>query len=349
MSIYKIIFTLILLCALVGAWFVYDEIYRAELHAKDEIEFDVLGGEDVTVMAERLEKEGVVRYGWLFRYYLQWKGIDRQVHHGTFKVKAPITMDTIAKALTEPGVNERTITILPGWDLRDIADYFIKEGIIQKEQDLFVVAGLPAHNSLDFLGYKTPLIDNTFTVSKSKPASVSFEGYLRPDTFRIFKNATLLEIVTKLIQERGTQFTDKMYSDIQKSGYSVHEILTMASIIEREVRSPEDRAVVADIFWRRHEAGMGLQADSTVHYAVGKKGEVFTTKEDRDTLNAWNTYKYLGLPPGPISNPGIESIRAAMYPKENDYWYFLTTLDTGEVKYGKTLEDHNTNVYKYLR
>jgi len=123
--------------------------------------------------------------------------------------------------------------------------------------------------------------------------------------------------------------------------------LTLASIVEREVRGERDRKKVADIFWRRLDMNWALQADSTVHYAVGKTGNVFTSKEDRDSLSPWNTYKYPGLPLGPISNPDLESIMASIYPEPNEYYYFLTD-EEGVVHYGKTLEEHNENRRKYL-
>jgi len=122
----------------------------------------------------------------------------------------------------------------------------------------------------------------------------------------------------------------------------------MASILEREVRSKDDKAIVSDLFWRRYNLNWALQADSTVHYAVRKKGDVFTTREDRDSVSPWNTYKYPGLPLGPISSPSLGSIMAAIYPEGNNYWYFLTDSD-GAVHYAKNLDEHNQNVQKYLR
>jgi UPF0755 protein len=116
----------------------------------------------------------------------------------------------------------------------------------------------------------------------------------------------------------------------------------MASLLEREVRSPADKKKVSDLFWRRYAMGWALQADSTVHYVHGKKGDVFTTSAERKIDSPWNTYKYPGLPIGPISTPSLNAIMAAIYPEKNEYWYFLTTPE-GEVKYAKTLEEHNAN------
>lgn len=336
----------IAVCLLIGAWFVYSEVYTATAQDADNATFEIRKNETVAALADRLEAEHVVRNAWLFKKYIVLKGIDREIREGTFEVARPITLARVTSALASPSVVEETITIIPGWDLRDIAEYFVDKGIVSSTEDVYRVTGKPAvdyRNSSD-----TVANVGEFKVSNDKLGFVSYEGYLAPETYRIFKNAPLEDVIKKLIAHRDTQFTDEMYRDIEKSGRTVYEIMTMASVLEREVQSPEDKAKVADIFWRRFEKNWALQADSTVHYAVGKKKEVFTTKEDRNSLSLWNTYKYPGLPLGPISNPSIASITAAIYSEKNDYWYFLTTAD-GEVKYAKTLEEHNENRENYLR
>ena len=116
-------------------------------------------------------------------------------------------------------------------------------------------------------------------------------------------------------------------------------------MVEEEVQHPEDKAKVADILWRRYKNNWALQLDSSVHYVVDKTGNVFTTGKERSVDSLWNTYKYPGLPLGPIANPGLESIKAALYPEKNSYWYFLTGKD-GTVYYAKTLEEHNANKRK---
>jgi UPF0755 protein len=255
----------------------------------------------------------------------------------------------VVESLENPSVQERTITIIPGWSIRDIADYFEREVIFQAQEVIDVIG----QSALDYRtthkkNTPTDIYMKSYTVLQGKPWYVSYDGYIAPDTYRIFKDATVEEIFDKLIAERNTQFTDQMYYDIKQSGRSVYEVITMASILEREVRGEKDKKIVSDIFWRRYDMNWALQADSSVHYLTGKSGDVFTTKQDRDSLSPWNTYKYPGLPLGPISNPSLESIMSAIYPTSNEYWYFLTTSD-GEVKYAKTLEGHNRNVAKYLR
>ena len=275
-------------------------------------------------------------------WYAKYTGFDLKLQPGTFVVKTPITVVSLFKALSEKVKIEKNITILPGWDLRDVANYLVKQKIAQNTDEIYALLGKPAE-------YRIPNISPTKTAwIASKPSRVSLEGYLAPDTYSIYNNATLEEVVDKLLTHREDQLLPLM-PEVVKSGRSLHEIMTMAALLEREVRTPKDKAIVADIFWKRHDVNMGLQADSTVHYATAKEGSVFTSNADRASDNPWNTYKHPGLPPGPIAFPSLGSIEAALRPTKNDYWYFLTTLDTGEVKYGKTLAEHNANVRKYLR
>lgn len=341
------IFAILGLCALVGFCFVYSEIYSATAQDADELSFTIESGESVRQIADRLEEDGVIRSATFFRRYLAWTGVDTAIRAGEFVVTAPITLKRVVESLQASGSEvEKTITILPGWTVREIASYLAEQGV-GEEEEILQLTGRPA---IQYSGIGDTLgIQSMYEVLQDKPLGISYEGYFRPDTYRIFANATAKEVLERLVRERNTQFTEQMYQDITKAGRTVHEVMTMASIVEKEVRSTEDRKMVADLFWRRYDANWGLQADSTVHYIVGKDGSVFTTQADRETDNAWNTYKYAGLPPGPISNPSLDAIMATIYPTPNTYNYFLTTLDTGEVKYAETLDGHNLNRARYLR
>ena len=323
--------------------FVYVLVFRYSPE-KNTVVITVLPAENVRDVAAHLKSDRAIVSATLFRLYARVHHLDRTMQAGTFTIDAPATIARIAEALTEPQSRaERQITIIPGWDLRDIAAYFEKEGIAQKNE-VYDLLGFPAVKKNGQVHFDAPI-----QLLSAKPNDISLEGYLAPDTYRIFVGEPLSDTVERLIEHREEQITPEVVAYIQKSGHTFHEILTMASILEREVPHESDMAKVADLFWRRVDAGWGLQADSTVHYATGKEGDVFTTAKDRDSDNPWNTYKWKGLPPGPISTPSIGAIRAAASPEKNDAWFFLTTLDTGEVKYAKTLEGHNANVRKYLR
>jgi len=244
-----------------------------------------------------------------------------------------------------PPREEKTITIIPGWNLRQVADYLVKENVASTTEVVYAVVGRPAFNYKAFKK-EAPDLALDLPVLRDKPDSVSYEGYLAPETYRIYKDTNLADVIKKLVAQRDTQFTGTMYADIKSSGRSLHEVLTMASILEEEVKDDADRAKVADILWRRLQKDWALQVDSSVHYAIDKTGNVFTTQKERQVDSLWNTYKFPGLPPSPICNPGLPSIMAAIYPEKNEYWYFLSGKD-GKMYFAKTLEEHNRNK-KYL-
>lgn len=314
---------------------------------KETLQFEVIKGASYQDFEQSLNQVWTRKKftTWPLQAYLRWREVDRKLMPGTYTFLPPHTAKRLAEAL-ERGPNKgETFTIIPGWDIRDIANALVKTERATSTNAVYAALGRPA--AWGKPGYKPSIELNELT--KSKPANVSWEGYLAPETIAFEDNASLEQIVAEFMAQQALVFTPQMLADIKAKGRTVHDILTMASLLEREVRSAADKALVADIFWKRHDVNMGLQADSSVHYIVNTASNVFTTNEQRAIGNPWNTYKYPQLPPGPIATPSIASIQAAVYPKANDYWYFLTTLDTGEVKYGRTLAEHNTNVQKYLR
>ncbi|MFH1145397.1 MAG: endolytic transglycosylase MltG [bacterium] len=175
----------------------------------------------------------------------------------------------------------------------------------------------------------------------------TLEGYLFPDTYRFYA-VTTPEVVaqrflnnfkdkTKNLGEPDGSAEDKLFGDL----------IVMASVLEKEVRHPRDMAMVADIFWKRVNVGRGLESDSTLNYILDT-GRASLTAKDLQTDSPYNTYKYKGLPPTPIANPGMNAMNASWHPQANEYWYFLTDGE-GNVHYGKTLEEHNSNKQKYLK
>jgi len=164
------------------------------------------------------------------------------------------------------------------------------------------------------------------------------EGYLFPDTYWIRRGASLEEIVEKM----KTNFQEKT-----KGLEITPEIVIMASLIEKEVKTKEDKELVSGILWKRLEDKMPLQVDATITYITGKRTTKIS-KEETQIDSPYNTYKYLGLPIGPICNPGLESIMAALYPKDSEFWYYLSSPE-GKTYFSKTLEEHNIKKAKYLK
>jgi UPF0755 protein len=327
-----------------GSYSIYRQIFVAVGERTEKLSFEIKDGESAVALATHLKEQKIIKSEFFFKFYLKQKGLDKKIQSGIFSLTPPFTIPHVATSLSSPEKNERSITIIPGWDLRDIALYFEKEGIAT-QKEFFELVGVPAQ--FQETNFHTPF-DTEFSLLHGRPSRVSLEGYFSPETIQIFQNEKLESILHRLLSQREKELNLQLLEDIKKNGHTVHEILTMASIIEKEVSTPEDRKKVSDLFWRRVEAEMGLQADSTVHYLSGREGDVFTKAKERQIDSLYNTYKYRGLPPGPISNPSVSSIEAAIYPVKNDAWYFLTTSD-GTVIYSKTLDEHNMNVAKYLR
>ena len=178
-----------------------------------------------------------------------------------------------------------------------------------------------------------------------------------PDTYIFPKTASAAAIVAKLNSTFNSRVDSQMDADIEASDYSLIQILTMASIVEREAITDAERPVVAGIFYKRLEAGWPVQADATLQYVIANskcqnpnvKCDWWMIPEvaDRSLTSPFNTYRNTGLPPAPIANPGLSSIKAAIYPEESDYWYYLHDAK-GKIYYGRTLEEHNENIRKYI-
>ncbi|MFA6525976.1 MAG: endolytic transglycosylase MltG [Candidatus Buchananbacteria bacterium] len=230
---------------------------------------------------------------------------------------------------------ERKMTIIEGWRLKDISAYLEREGIV--EENKFLEAAKISNWRDEYIFLKDPKIK-------------SLEGFLYPDTYNIFTDVTAEDIIKKLLDEFDDKVTDKMRADLKAQNRSLFDVVILASILEREISNKpafdSDRAIVADIFWKRLSIGMGLQSDATVNYITGKTSTRPTLK-DLEIDSPYNTYKYRGLPPGPINNPSLASLMAVIYPAKNDYYYFLTD-ETGKAYFAKTYEEHLSNIRKYL-
>ncbi|TAN34022.1 endolytic transglycosylase MltG [Patescibacteria group bacterium] len=249
---------------------------------------------------------------------------------------------------------EINITIIPGWNLRQVAEMLVKNNIVKNDDEFYGKLGQPAYNYAAF-GKSAPVLNfrddsgaEIFPLLSGKPDGVSYEGYFFPDTYRVYKDARLEDLLKKVFANLEEKITSETRAEIINENRNFFQALIMASILEKEVKFDEDRAMVADILWRRYKKNWALQVDSSVHYAVARTGDVFTTAKERDYDSPWNTYKYPGLPPGPISNPGFSSLRAAINPRANDYWFFLTDKE-GRARFARTLEEHNHNKFKYLK
>lgn len=301
--------------------------------------YNVAKGEGASSIAEGLEKADLIRSATFFKFTTWSRGSRGDFKAGSFELSPSMSTREIERALTtrEPSQDEITVTVPEGWTIDDIAAYLEQEGIAT-EEEFYAEVG----KSAEFVPPGgLPAWGETFGFLEDKPARNSLEGYLFPDTYRIFAESGAKGLVRRMLSNFDDKLTPGLRGEIAASGHGIFDIVTMASVIEREVRNPEDMAIVSGIFWKRVDLGMGLQADSTVNYITGLS-KPSVSAEETDIDHPWNTYRYRGLPAGPIGNPGISAILAAIRPKESPYLYFLTDPE-GHVHYGRTLEEHNAN------
>lgn len=248
---------------------------------------------------------------------------------------------------------EINITIIPGWNLRDIAKDWMEKNIIKDETELYALLGEPAYNykarrkDAPVVYFESMPAEQKYPLLSTKPNYVSYEGYLFPDTYRVYTDAKPEDILKKVFSNLEDKITSEMREEIVKQKKSFFEILNMAALVEREAKTSEDMAMVADIFWRREKMNWALQSCASVNYITGKN-DPGVLDVDRAIDSAFNTYKYPGLPLGPVGNPSMKGIAAVLYPQKNTYWYFMSGTD-GTMHYARTLEGHNINVAKFLK
>jgi UPF0755 protein len=248
-----------------------------------------------------------------------------------------------------PPRKEIEITIIPGWNLKQIAEDWVKKGLLKNSEELYRLAGTPLGVSNS--GAAPTLLPPTSTelafLFKDKPTGATYEGYFLPETYRVYADATPEEVIEKIFTTWGVKLTPDIIDEIKRQKKSFYEVLTLASVVEKEVGNAEDRGMVADIFLRRLNNEWALQSCATINYITGKNSPA-ASSEDIKIDSPYNTYMYKGLPPGPIGSPSVASVKAVLFPTKNQYWFFMAGTD-GVTRFAKTLEEHNLNVQKYLR
>lgn len=293
----------------------------------------VAKGETISSLATRLKDEGIIRSALAFRLLVSLRHADETMKAGEYTLSGSQTLvQTVMLFMRGAPNSEYTITVIEGWTLADIALMLEDAGVL---------------SSSEFLAAAQEDYTSSFPFLPSRSRTESLEGYLFPDTYRLYKNSAGRDIIVKMIENFADKYSPDMVTETLKVKHDVHTIVTLASMLEREVSGDRDRRLVADIFYRRLTQGMPLQADSTINYITGKK-DSRARSADLEIASPYNTYRNKGLPPGPIGNPGLAALQAALSPIENPFLFFLTTPQ-GEVIYSKTFEEHVKNKLKYFQ
>ncbi|BFD25218.1 MAG: endolytic transglycosylase MltG [Candidatus Parcubacteria bacterium] len=233
---------------------------------------------------------------------------------------------------------EKTVRIPEGANNKEVAKILAAAGLLTEEEFLEAQWNYPSER-FDFLA--------------DRPAGTDLEGYLYPDTYRFFASSTPEDILTRMLSNFDRKLSADLRAEISAQGKTISEIVTMASLVEKEApifyaqNDNADAKIVAGIFWRRIENNQALQSCASLAYILGVNKPQYTTA-DTQTPSPFNTYLHRGLTPSPISNPGILAIEAAIYPSDTNYNYFLTPAGTKDLVYAVTYEQHLANKSKYL-
>jgi UPF0755 protein len=328
----KVLIWLVIFFVLGGVYFI--SAISSSNKTSEATYFTILSGQSLGIVTENLKEQELIKNKLVFKVYATLTKRQSKLLAGIHYISEGMNIKEILEILTTGGSvdNEIDITIIEGWHISEIAEHLDKLGIVGRD-DFVLQARLSSWQSeYDFL-------DSVDTQD--------IEGFLFPDTYRIFNDATAEDIVRKMLDNFDSKLTDSIRSEIKNQGKTIFEVVTLASVVEREVPGSDDKKMIADVFLKRLKDGIALQSDATVNYVTGGDRPQ-PTYADLAIESPYNTYKHRGLTPGPISNPGIDSIVAVVYPTSNPYYYFLTTLDDGEVIYGRTYDEHLSNKAKYL-
>ena len=266
-------------------------------------------------IAEKLKQENLIKSEWIFVYYVWIRNYNERLQAGEYLLNSGMTVFKITEIIIKGQVvpNWIKVTIPEGWDIKKIQERLIALEVITLDEKL----------------------------------PIDQEGYLFPDTYYFYKNAGINAVIEKMKANFDKKITNDLLKEIEEQGKALYDILKMASILEKEVISDEDRAIASGIFWDRLKINYPLESCATIAYILGKDKWRYSIEETR-IKSPYNTYLNIGLPPTPINNPGLSAIKAAIYPTYTDYNFFLTDPETGNTIFSKTLQEHNQNKAKYF-
>jgi UPF0755 protein len=303
------------------------------------LRFVVGKGDTASTIAEKLISQGLISDADLFRNYVRYYGIDAQLQAGTYFLRKTYTIPEIALALTNAGASTVTVQVIEGWRMEEIARAIdANPSLAFKGADFLRLAGRGA------------VVPPEFAARVGLPLGSSLEGFLFPATYTLPADAPADELINRMVQNFNAQVTDQMKADAAKQGLTLYQAVTLASIVEREAVVADERPLIAGLYLNRLRKSMTLDADPTVQYPLGNTRDPATwwpqisIDDYRNVNSPYNTYLNPGLPPGPIANPGLSSIRAVIYPQASEYLYFRATCTgDGRHKFAATLAEQQAN------
>ncbi|MFN3704534.1 MAG: endolytic transglycosylase MltG [Thermoflexales bacterium] len=301
--------------------------------------FIIEQGESLSRIAQRLQSEGLIRDAELFRLYVRLRGMDSTIRAGRFILRPNMSIPEIAQALQRSTAIEVQVTIPEGWRREELADFL--------EQQL----GISAE---EFRALTSRASTYAYPFLKGLPADATLEGYLFPDTYRLPEQPTAQDVILRML-DNFNQKVSPLLEQYQAAGggWTSHELITLASIVEREAVIAAERPIIASVYFNRLRVGQPLQADPTTQYALGYQASQKTwwkkglTVEDLRYADpgGYNTYVYPTLPPGPIASPGLASIQAVLQPAQTNYFYFVASCNgDGSHQFSITFAEHQSKL-----
>lgn len=291
-----------------------------------EILVDVRPGQTLKTTADLLYQKNIIKNSWKLIAIARLKGCDKRLKAGEYLLSAAMTPRQILTIMVNGEVQLHKLTVPEGYTVNQIAE-------------LVSQAGFGSRNEFNKLA-----ADAALARKLGVPAQ-TLEGYLFPDTYFFSKDVTLEKIIATMVQRFWSIFKPEWQDRAQSLGFTVHQIVTLASIIEKETGAPFERPLISSVFHNRLRKKMRLESDPTVIYGT-KDFDGNITRRHLKTLTPYNTYKIRGLPAGPIANPGRASLKAALFPEETDYIYFVSKKDTTH-HFSTNLKEHNRAVRQY--
>jgi UPF0755 protein len=319
--------SIVIVLGIIVLTFVYNQSLKP-VPSGGVVDLTIPPGSTTKMIAAQLEKQGLIRSANAFTFHAKLSGKGSQLQAGDYHFNKGETVDQILGQLSKGQVSTIQFTVPEGLSVPQLADLLSSKGLIDKNRFLSEV--------------NTGQFDYDFVkaIPKDKDIPYRLEGYLFPKTYTMKKGSSEHEIIDRMLKQFQDEFIPEWTPVMRTERITLHQAVTIASIIEREVRVDSERPIVAGVYFNRLKMGMPLQADATVQFALGKQKSILTLKDL--TLNSpFNTYKHKGLPPGPIASPGLPSLESVIKPDKNDFLYYVTKKDgTHEHYFSATYQQH---------
>ncbi|MFW6123742.1 MAG: endolytic transglycosylase MltG [Acidobacteriota bacterium] len=311
-----------------SGWFLWEYHHPKSILSPNTV-FEAEKGSSASRIAHQLKKANIIKKKWPFLLGYKLFYPKEKLIAGEYEFNPPLSVKEVLKKIIQGEIKLHPITVPEGLNIWETADLLSKKYSMNKEKILLYA-------------------QNTQLISSLNPEAQDLEGYLFPETYHIPKKISEEELIKNMVSQFKKTFNPQWRERTRKMGMNIREVVTLASLIEEETSVSEEKGLVSSVFHNRLQIGMKLDCDPTIIYALKKKGDYQGRLRNKDLKldSPYNTYLYQGLPPGPISNPGKESLEAALFPSKTEYLYFVSK-NNGIHKFSSTFKEHQKAVIKY--